>query len=205
MKLYFAPLSCSLASRIALAEAGIPAEFVEVSLGPKTLSSGESYRGVSAKGQVPALELEDGAVLTEGPAVLQYIADLKPASRLAPAAGTLERYRLQEWLGYLSTELHKLVFWAIFNPETPEAHRAYVRSLAPAKFAYVASKLADRPYLLGDHFSVADAYLFTITNWCEPAGISLAEFPELGRFRARVAARPAVAESLGIELALRGR
>jgi glutathione S-transferase len=205
MKLYFAPLSCSLASRIALTEAGIPAEFVEVSLASKSLVAGGSYRGVSAKGQVPALELEDGAVLTEGPAVLQYIADLKPASRLAPAAGTLERYRLQEWLGFLSTELHKLVFWAIFNPETPEAHRAYVRSLAPAKLGYVASKLADRPYLLGDRFSVADAYLFTITNWCEPAGIPIGDFPALVRYRERVAARPAVAESLRIELALRAR
>jgi len=203
MKLYHAPLSCSLATRIALGEAGLEAEIVPVELASRSAADGSRFTEVNRKGQVPALVLDDGRVLTEGSAVLQYVADLRPEAVLAPPPGSFERVRLQEWLSFLSTELHKLVFWSIFNPGTPEPHRAYVRTLAPAKLAHVAERLEKGGFLVGDRFGVADAYLFTILNWCGPAGVALDRWPALTDWHARVAQRPAVKAAFEADLALR--
>lgn len=205
MDLYGAPLSCSLASHIALLEAGLDARIHYVVLSTKRTVDGEDYLAVAPKGQVPVLRLGDGELLTEGPAVLQWIADRAPASGLAPAAGSMARYRLQEWLNYLSTELHKQVFATIFNPAQPPEAKAFARSVAPAKLGHVAARLEGRETLLGDGFSVADAYLVTILNWCEPAGIDLAVWPSLVAYRQRQLARPSVAKALAEELAVRAR
>jgi glutathione S-transferase len=203
MELYSAPLSCSLAAHTALIEAGIDATYHYVVLATKKTADGADYLAVAPKGQVPALRLDDGEVLTEGPAVLQWIADQAPASGLAPAAGTMARYRLQEWLNFLSTELHKQVFAAIFNPASPPEAKAFARSLAPVKFRHPEARLADRPFLMGDAFTVADAYLTTILTWCDPAGIPLDAFPNLVAYRNRNLARPSMAKALGEELAAR--
>jgi len=201
MILYFAPLACSLASRIALHEAGIPAEFREVVLSTKTLKDGGDFLPVNAKGQVPALELADGTVITEGPAVLQYIADLAPAAGLAPPAGTLDRTRLQGWLNMLATELHSN-FVAFMHPASPPDAKAFATLRITPRLDLLAAHLAGRAYLMDD-FSVADAYLVTILGWTEHCRIDLAVWPVLADYRARMRARPAVARALGEELALR--
>jgi glutathione S-transferase len=205
MHLYSAPLSCSLASHIALLETGADAGCTYVVLGTKKTLEGDDYLAIAPKGQVPALRLDDGEMLTEGPAVLQYIADRAPAAGLAPPAGSLARYRLQEWLNYLSTEVHKMVFATIFNPATPPESKAFARGVAPVKLDHISAKLGDRPYLMGDTFSVADAYLVTILGWCDPAGIDLARWPNLVAYRGRMMARPAVAKAVGEELEARAR
>lgn len=205
MELYSAPLSCSLAAHAALIEAGLDATCHYVELASKKTLDGADYLAVAPKGQVPALRLDDGEVLTEGPAVLQWIADRAPASGLAPAPGTMARYRLQEWLNYLSTELHKQVFATIFNPAQPPEAKAFARQLAPTKLGYVAEKLGDRTGLLGDGFTVADAYLTTILSWCAPAGISLDAFPNLAAYRDRNFSRPAMAKAFGEEMEARRR
>jgi glutathione S-transferase len=203
MDLYFAPLSCSLASRIALYEAGIPANFHQVTLMTKTLADGRDYLAVNPKGQVPALRLAGGEILTEGPAVLQYIADQAPAGTLAPAAGSPARYKLQQWLNYISTEVHKAVFYAIFNPASPPEAKAFARDvLLPQRYAFLSDHLKDRDHLL-DSFTVADAYLVTTLNWAKPAGVDLAQWPVLAAYHQRMTARPAVAKAIGEELALR--
>jgi glutathione S-transferase len=203
MDLFFAPLSCSLATRIAIYEAGLTAGFHQVTLMTKQLGDGSDYLQVNPKGQVPALRTDGGQVLTEGPAILQYVADLAPASGLAPAAGDLERYRLQQWLNYISTEVHKAVFYMIFNPASPPEAKAFARDgLLPARYAYLSEHLKDRPYLL-DGFSVADAYLFATLNWAAPAGVDLSAWPILQAYRERLLDRPAVARALSEEVALR--
>lgn len=205
MDLYFAPLSCSLATRIALYEAGIDAGFHQVVLSTKLLTDGNDYRSINPKGQVPALRLGDGTILTEGAAVLQYVADQAPASGLAPAAGSAERYRLQSWLNYIAGELHKQIFYVLFNPAYPSEAKAFAKtSVAPAKFAYVADHLKNDSYLIGDRFTVADAYLIVVLGWTQPAGIDLAQWPELVIYRDRIMARSAVARAFSEELALRG-
>ena len=203
MDLYFSPLACSLATRIALHEAGIAAGFHPVTLGTKTLADGSDYLAVNPKGQVPALRLDDGTVLTEGPAVLQYVADLAPDAGLAPPAGTLERYRLQGWLNFIASEVHKQVFYMLFDPTSPEAARAHARTnVLPRKYAHLSGHLEGRDFLL-DRFTVADAYLWTTLNWAAPGGVDLAAWPVLAGYHARLAARPAVARAFGEELALR--
>lgn len=203
MELYFAPLSCSLASRIALYEAGIPAEFHQVTLSTKKLADGRDYLAINPKGQVPALRLDSGDILTEGPAVLQYIADLAPAAKLAPAAGTPARYKLQQWLNYISTEVHKALFYAMFNPASPPEAKAFARDvLLPVRYEFLSNHLKDREHLL-DEFSIADAYLVTTLNWAAPAGVDLAKWPVLAAYHRRLAGRPAVAKAFGEELALR--
>lgn len=204
MELYFAPLSCSLATRISLYEAGLAASFHQVELATKRVSDGRNYLDINAKGQVPALLTDDGQTLTEGPAILQYVADLAPDSGLAPPAGSLARYRLQQWLNYIATEIHKGVFYLIFNPVVPDAAKDFARDLIRTRYDFLSAHLQGRDFLL-DGFTVADAYLVTTLGWAAPAGIDLAPWPELGRYAAGLRARPAVARALGEELALAGR
>jgi glutathione S-transferase len=205
MKLYSAPLSCSLASHIALIEAGIPAEYAYVVLSKRQTIDGDDYLSVSPKGQVPALRLDDGELLTEGPAVLQWIADQNPGAKLAPAAGTMARYRLQEWLNYLATEVHKMVFATIFNPFQPAEAKSFAREVVAAKFDHLSKLLEGRTVLMGDDFTVADAYLVTILNWCQPAGIDLSRWPVLVEYHRRHVARPSVTKALQTELDVRAK
>ncbi|MGD9603841.1 MAG: glutathione transferase GstA [Gammaproteobacteria bacterium] len=203
MELYFAPLSCSLATRIALYEAGLDAGFHQVVLSTKRTTDDRDYLAVNPKGQVPALVTDDG-ILTEGPAVLQYVADKAPAARLAPPAGTFARYRLQQWLNYIATEIHKGVFYLMFNPVVPAEAKAFARGSIDAKYRYLSEHLADRQFLL-DEFSIADAYLVTTLGWAQPAGIDLSAWPVLGAYASRLRERPAVARAMGEELKLAGR
>jgi glutathione S-transferase len=204
MRLYFSPLACSLATRMAVYEAGLPASFHKVTLSTKTLDDGTDYRAVAPKGQVPALVLDDGMVLTEGSAVLQYVADQAPSSGLAPAAGTIERYQVQQWLSFVATEIHKQVFAAIFNPASPDEARGFARSLLPAKLAYVDDHLNGRDYLVGDSFTVADAYLAWVLVLAPRLGIDLAQSPSLAAYAQRIHARPHVARAIGDEMSLLG-
>ncbi len=204
MDLYFAPLSCSLASRITIYEAGLEARFHQVTLSTKHLATGESYLDINPKGQVPALRTADGAILTEGPAILQFLADRAPDSGLAPPAGTIARYSLMQWLNYIATEVHKGVFYTLFNPASPPAAKAFARDeLLPIRYRYLTGHLTGRAFLL-DTFTVADAYLLTTLNWAAPAGVDLAAWPVLDAWRTRLLQRPAVARAVGEELALRG-
>ena len=198
MKLYFSPGACSLSPHIALREAGLDFEPVQADLKKHQLKDGSDYYGVNPLGYVPMLELDDSTRLREGPAILQYIADQVPTKNLAPANGTLPRYRLQEWLTFIGTEIHK-GFSPLFNPGMPEEGKKINRDKLATRFQWLDGQLADKPYLMGDHFSVADAYLFTVTRWAKPMNIDLAPYPNLLAFQERVAARPAVQEALKAE------
>ena len=198
MKLYFSPGACSLSPHIALREAGLTFELEKVSLSTKKTKSGADFRLINAKGYVPLLELDGGAILTEGPAIVQYIADQKPESGLAPAAGTMERYRLQEMLNYISTELHK-AFGPLFSPKTPAEQKQQVRAAIGTKFDYVSTLLDGQPYLLGEKFTVADGYLFVVLRWTQHVEIDLAKWPALVAYSARLAERPAVRAALAAE------
>lgn len=203
MDLYFAPLSCSMATRIALYESGLDANFHQVVLTTKQTTDGADYLAVNPKGQVPAMLTPDG-LLTEGPAVLQYVADRAPAARLAPPAGTRARYLLQQWLNYIATEIHKGVFYLIFNPAVPAEAKVFAREAVVPRYRFLSEHLADRQFLL-DEFSVADAYLVTTLGWAVPAGIDLAAWPVLAKYAQRLRERPAVARAMQEELALAGR
>lgn len=198
MKLYFSPGACSLSPNIVAREAGLPIELVKVDLGTKKISVEGDFFAVNPKGYVPALELDDGSVLTEVPAVVQYLADRKPESGLVPAASTNERYRMQEMLGYISSEIHK-AYSPLFNPATPaatvEERKAHLRK----RYKLIDERLASREYLFGDRFTAADAYLFTITNWAGFVKLDLSEYAHLAAFQKRVAARPAVQEAMRAE------
>jgi glutathione S-transferase len=202
MKLYFSPGACSLASHIVLRELGLPFEAVQVDLMKKTTKSGQDFATINPKGYVPALELDDGALLTEGPAILQYLADRRPESKLAPANGTLERYRLQEWLAFINSELHKQ-FSPLFNPATPEQTKDSARKAIARRLGYVEGQLDGRAFLTGDTFTVADAYLYTVLGWTKHVGVDLAPFPNVVAFRERVDARPAVKAAQAAEHATR--
>lgn len=202
MDLYFAPLSCSLATRIALYETGQEAGFYRVVMATKQTEDGRDYLAINPKGQVPALVTDAGEVLTEGPAVLQYVADLAPESGLAPAAGTLERTRLHQWLNYISSELHKAVYFMLFNPAIPVAMKDYARGSVGAKYDLLSAHLADRAYLVGDSFTVADGYLVVTLGWAQPAGVDLSPWPVLTAYRDRIMARPAVGRAFADEAAL---
>ncbi|MBA3776558.1 MAG: glutathione transferase GstA [Betaproteobacteria bacterium] len=193
MKLYYAPGACSLAPHIVLAEAGIAADFVKVDLKTHQTEAGVDYYTINPKGSVPLLELDNGERLTEVSAIVQYLADQKSGTGLAPAAGTFERYRLQEWLNFVSSELHKQ-YSPFFNPATPDAYKEMVTKKLGERFAYLTKHFKDRDYLLGDKFSVADAYLFTILRWSKSVGIQLEPWPVLTEFLARVRARAKVSE-----------
>ncbi|MDN3919238.1 glutathione transferase GstA [Roseateles violae] len=198
MKLYYSPGACSLSPHIALREAGVAFEPVLASTKTHRLQDGTDYYTINPRGYVPLLELDDGQRLTEGPAIVQYIADQAPASKLAPAHGTLERYRLQEWLTFIGTELHK-GFSPLFNPAMPEEAKAIFRAKLADRLAWVEQQLQGKQFLLGDQFSVADGYLFTVTNWAPHVGVDLAPYATLNAYRARIAARPAVQEAMKAE------
>ena len=199
MKLYYSPGACSLAPHIVLNEAGLPFTLVKADLKSHTLAAdGSDYYPVAPKGQVPMLELDGGDRLTEGPAITQYIADQVPAKNLAPANGTMARYRLQEWLNFVTSELHKGI-GGLFNPAMPEEGKAVLRTKALSKLEWVDQQLEGKQYLMGDAFSIADAYLFTVTNWTAHTGIDISKLKNLGAFQARMAARPAVQAALKAE------
>ena len=198
MKLYYSPGACSLSPHIALHEAGIAFEPVLASTKSHKLQDGTDFYTVNPLGYVPVLELDDGTRLREGPAIVQYIADLAPAKNLAPAAGTLQRYRLQEWLTFIGTEIHK-GYSPLFNPAMPEEAKTLFRDKLKSRYEWLDGQLADKPYLMGEQFSVADGYLFTVTNWSQPTGIDIAGLSKLQAWRARVGARPAVQAAMKAE------
>jgi glutathione S-transferase len=198
MKLYYSNGACSLSPHIALREAGIPFELVRASTKTHALDDGTDYYTINPKGAVPLLELDNGERLSEGPAIVQYIADLAPASGLAPANGTWERTRLQEWLNFITSELHK-GYSPLFNPATPDAYKTIAVENLHKKYTYVDSKLAGKNYLTGDTFTIADAYLYTVTNWARAVKLDLGAYKNLAAFMARVGARPAVQEALKAE------
>lgn len=198
MKLYYAPGACSLAPHIVLREAGISFDLERVDLGTKKTAGGADFMQVNPKGYVPALGLDNGEVLTEDGTLLQYIADRKPESGLAPKSGTMERYRLMEWLNFISTEVHK-TFGPLWNPKTPEETRQAALALLGRRLDYVNAALGTRPWLMGDQYTIADAYLFTVVNWTRFHQIDLGKWPNVQAFMARVAARPAVQAALKAE------
>ena len=198
MQLYFAPGACSLASHITAREVGINLDLKRADTKTKKLEDGSDYLAVNSKGAVPARRLDNGQVLTEGVAIMQYLADQKPESGLAPKNGTLERYRVQEWLNYITSEVHK-TFSPLWNPANEQAVKDYALANLKKKFDWLNTQLAGKKYLTGDNFTVADAYLFTVVNWTKPLGIDLAAWPALKEFQARVAARPKVQEAIAAE------
>jgi len=198
MKLYYLPAACSQASDIALREAGLKFELVKVDRHTKKTADGRDFNEVNPKGYVPALQLDDGQVLTENVAVLQYIADRNPAARLAPPAGTMERYRLMEWLSFISSELHR-TFTTLFHAAAPEETKQYARKNLSARLDYLQRALGDREFLLGDGFTVADAYLFTVLGWGRYVKLDIGQWPQLERYTARIGARPHVIEALKAE------
>ena len=197
-KLYYSPGACSLSPHIALREAGLSFDLEQVNLKEKKTKSGDDFLKINPRGYVPALKLDDGYVLTEGPAIVQWVADQKPGSHLAPANGTLERYKLQAWLGFINTELHKN-FGPFFNPATPDAMKAILAQTLTKRYAWVDQQLEGKDYSTGSQFTVADAYLFTINNWAQFVKFDLKDYPNVRAFQARVAARPKVQEALKAE------
>ena len=198
MKLYYAPGACSLASHIALHETGLPFEIDKLNVPTKTTASGEDFMQINPKGYVPAIRLDDGGILTEGAAILQYIADRKPASGLAPEAGTMARYRLQEWLTFIGTEIHKS-FSPLFSKTVSDEVKNHAHKLLAKRLGYVEAQLADKPYLMGDSFTVADAYLFVVASWSNHVGFDLGQFPRIREYMARIAARPATQAAMKAE------
>lgn len=198
MRLYYSPGACSLSPHIVLREAGYDFELKKVSLGDKAIEGGGDYRQVNPKGYVPTLELDDGTRLTEGPAIVQYLADHRPDAGLAPANGTLERYRLQEWLNFISTEVHK-GFSPLFNKQIADVVRTATVDRLTQRLAWVAGQLDGKGYVLGERFTVADAYMFAVLRWAKPNGLELSRWPTIADWFARVAARPAVKEALAAE------
>ncbi len=201
MKLYFSAGACSFSPHIALREAGIDVELVPVNLRTHQCANGGDFTQINAKGYVPVLELDDGRRLTEGPAIVQYIADLKPESGLAPRAGTFERYQLQEWLGFINSEVHK-GFSPLFRPTTPDAYKTIARENLADRLAYLAGHLANNDFLLGKQFSVADGYLYTVLNWAKPLAVDLGQWPALVAFHERVGSRASVAAAKAAEAAM---
>jgi len=198
MKLYFSPGACSLSPHIVLREAGLEFTPIKVNLKTHQIDGGGDFYAVNPRGYVPVLELDDGTRLTEGPAVVQYIADQAPASRLAPANGTIERYQLQEWLNFITAEVHKQ-YSPLFDPSTSDEVKIKQREKIAKRYDWVEQQIGKQDYLTGSTFTVADAYLFTVTNWAKSTGIDLARWPALQSFQKRVAARPHVQEALKAE------
>ena len=198
MKLYYSPGACSLSPHIVLCESGLAFEAVLASTKTHKLADGTDFYSINPKGYVPLLELDDGQRLSEGPAIVQYIADQVPDKHLAPAWGTMERYRLIEWLNFISTEIHK-TFGPMFNPATPEEYKAMSRTRVTDRLTWVDSQLEGKTWLLGETFSVADAYLFTVANWAQFVGVDISGLARLGAYRGRVAARPAVQQAMKAE------
>jgi len=200
MDLYFAPLACSLATRIALYEIDRPANFICVDRLAGKLEDGSDYHQLNAMGQVPMLRTDTGERLTETAAILQYVADLDEEGRLAPKSG-LERYRLQQWLNFIASELHKALFYPQFSPDSNDGAKSFSRKLLDKRFDYLDRHLTGRDFLL-DHFTVADAYLATVLGWTRPVGIDLGQWPAIKDYFTRMRARPAVARAVAEEYAL---
>jgi glutathione S-transferase len=198
MKLYYSPGACSLSPHIALREAGLAFTLEKTDLRTKHTASGGDIYGANPKGYVPVLELDNGEVLTEGPAIVQWIADQKPGSGLAPAAGTMPRYHLMEWLNFITSELHKS-YSPLFSPTVPEAYKQTVREGLAKKYAFVDETLAGKSCLLGEQFTVADGYLFTVTNWARLVKFDLTPYPNVLAFMERMRARPHVQEAMKAE------
>jgi glutathione S-transferase len=198
MKLYYSPGACSLSPHIALLEAGLPYDLIKVDLRAKKLENGDDYLKINPKGQVPALVLDSGELVTEGPVIVQMIADSVPAKNLAPARDSAERYKLLEWLNYVGAELHKN-FGPMFSPVLAEDAKAFFKDRVMGKFKYLDSQLAGRDYLMGKQFTVADGYLFTMLSWADRMKFDLSAQPNLLAYQARVAARPKVQEALNKE------
>lgn len=194
MKLYFLTGACSLASNIALREAGLGFELVKVDRRTKRTADGLDFNEVNPKGYVPALRLDNGEVLTENVAVLQYIADRNPAAKLAPPAGTMERYRLMEWLSFISSEVHKQ-FTPLFRQEAPEGTKEYARKNLDARLGYLQRTIGSRTFVMGEQFTVADAYLYTVLSWGAHVDVDLGQWPELKRYVERIGQRPHVIEA----------
>jgi glutathione S-transferase len=197
MKLYYSPGACSLSPHIALLEAGLPHDLIKVDLRAKKLENGDDYLKVNPKGQVPALELDSGEIVTEGPVIVQMIAD-KVGKDLAPARDSAERYKLLEWLNFITAELHKN-FGPMFSPVLADDAKAFFKDRVMGKFKYIDSQLGGRDYLMGKQFTVADGYLFTMLSWAERMKFDLSAMPNLLAYKARVAARPKVQEALSKE------
>jgi glutathione S-transferase len=195
MKLYYSPGVCSLSPHIAIRELGLPVEIEKVDLGTKKTEKGVDFLTVNPKGQVPVLELDDGQILTEGPVIVQYLADRKPEVGLLPAAGSLDRYRVQEWLNHVTSELHKR-YGILFSRSMPDEAKTIVRNELMSKYRAIDSHLKGKAYLLGDRFTVADGYLFTVTNWAGHVALDFSGLPNLQAFQKRVAERPAVREAM---------
>ena len=198
MKLYYAPGACSLSPHIVARELGINVELKKVNNKEKKVEDGADFWQVNGKGYVPVLELDNGERLTEGPAIVQYLADQKPDSGLAPKSGTLERYRVQEWLNFLTSEVHKQ-FSPLFRPTTPEEYKTIAKENLGKRFDWLDQQLKGKDYLTGKQFTVADAYLFVLTNWTKPTNIDLSKWPNVQAFNKRVAARPKVKEAMQAE------
>jgi glutathione S-transferase len=197
MKFYYTPGACSLAVHITLCETGLPFDKESVDLGTKKTASGADFTAINAKGYVPALKLDSGELLTEGPAINQYLADLVPEKKLAPANGTLDRVRVQSWLTFIGTELHKS-FTPLFHPDTDDA-KAKAKANIDKRLTYVNKELAGKAYLVGDQFSIADAYLFTVIGWMGFLSMSTDAYPNIQASVAKVAARPAVQTAMKTE------
>jgi glutathione S-transferase len=196
MKLYYSKGACSLSPHITACEAELPVELVEVDLQSKRTKAGEDFRAVNPNGYVPVLILDDGNKLTEGPAIVQYLADQVPDKKLAPVAGTFERYQLQQWLNFISTEIHKGGFGPLFNPATPEAAKQMTIASLTSRLGTVEEHLSNRAFLLGEQFTVADVYLFVTLRWGTYVNIDISRWPVLANYAAKISARPTVQRAL---------
>lgn len=195
MKLYYSPGACSLSPHIIAREAGLPVEIEKIDNKAKKTSDGGDFWAVNPKGQVPVLEFDDGDRLTEGPAIVQYLADQAPSAKLVPPAGSKERYRVQEWLNFITSEIHKS-FTPLFKPNTPQAYKPIAKENLAARFAYIDKHLAGKNYLMGDQFTVADAYLFTVLRWSAFHQIDLSHYQNITAYMGRVAERPKVEQAM---------
>ena len=195
MKLYYSPGACSLSPHIVACEAELSIELVKVDLQSKLTESGEDFRQLNPNGYVPLLILDDGNRLSEGPAIVQYLADLAPDKKLIPPAGSFERYQVQQWLNFISTEIHKS-FSPLFNAAAPEAAKQLAVETLTRRLETVSEQLASRPFLLGDHFSVADVYLFVTLSWGQYVNVDISRWPALARYADKISERPAVQKAM---------
>jgi glutathione S-transferase len=198
MKLYYSPGACSLSPHIVAREAGVDLQLEKVDLKSKTTASGAAFSTINPKGYVPTLQLDDGQILTEGTAIIQYLSDQPSAAAIAPRAGTMDRYRLQEMVGYINSELHK-TYSPLFNPATTQEQRDERIAYLHKRYDFIDKRLNGHDYLVGDRFSAADAYLFTVTNWAGHVNLDLSKYPHLLAFQKRIGARPAVQAALKAE------
>lgn len=195
MKLYYKPGACSLAPHIVACEAGLPVDLISVDLIQKKLDDGADYFAVNPNGYVPALDIGEGPVLTEASVIVQYLADQKPEARLMPQAGMVERYRAQQWLAFIATELHKQ-FSPLFKPNTPDATKDIQKELLAKRFGFLDEALAGKTYLMGESFTAPDAYAFTVLSWADRLKLDMSAFENIARFKAAVSARAGVQQAL---------